>query len=68
MEMNAQLQAPAALPLWKKRRYAMDTRLGDRQSRSGRSSEQKKYLPFPYQETNAGRPDRWINNSVVQYY
>jgi hypothetical protein len=47
MEVSGQLQAPAALPQEKSRRYPSDRRLSGPQSGSGRGGEEKNCQPLP---------------------
>jgi hypothetical protein len=59
MEVSGQLHAPAALPQEKESPLSigpLDSRLGERQSRSGRGGEEKNSQPLPGLETQIIQP------------
>jgi len=57
--VSGQLHVPATLPQGKRPQYPLDRRLGGRQSRSGRSGEEKNPQPPPgIEPLNPDRPAR----------
>jgi hypothetical protein len=62
MDVNGQLHAPATLPQRKSRRYLLDMRLSEPQSRSWHGGEEKNSLLCPCQESN---PDRTVRTLVT---